>query len=357
MKRRLTLKDEQNEPTSGGDGLMARIVSSSVGAVITSVVVTPLEVAKVRLQNIIPGQKNSPLCFTCDCGTLVWKEGSRRKLSSWARLQSEHPAPGNTLQVLRQIYGAEGVQGLYRGLRPTLVMAVPNTMLYYTCYDELVQKLRANFLPAHLHGYAPLISGGGARLLASSATAPLEYLRTHHASSSSSTTLSLGQILRSREGVRTLFRGFAPTLWRDVPFSAIYWVGIEEMRRVWRQRDGLPVSVSQEFTQSFVNGFVAGSIAACCTTPFDVVKTRQQATTTTLSSARNCHHHGATPFGPNNAGSPQGTLQALRHVARTEGMAGLWRGNTARVAKVAPSCAIMIASYEVGKRLLLAESP
>jgi solute carrier family 25 protein 39/40 len=33
-------------------------------------------------------------------------------------------------------------------------------------------------------------------------------------------------------------------------------------------------------------------------------------------------------------------------------VAGLWRGNQARMLKVAPACAIMISCYEFGKRVL-----
>ncbi len=34
-----------------------------------------------------------------------------------------------------------------------------------------------------------------------------------------------------------------------------------------------------------------------------------------------------------------------------EGVGGLWRGWAARCLKVAPACAIMISSYEVGKKM------
>ena len=43
-------------------------------------------------------------------------------------------------------------------------------------------------------------------------------------------------------------------------------------------------------------------------------------------------------------------MQLLRHIVATEGVSGLWKGWIPRTLKVAPSCAIMISSYEVGKR-------
>src|SRR5690242_15963083 len=45
-------------------------------------------------------------------------------------------------------------------------------------------------------------------------------------------------------------------------------------------------------------------------------------------------------------------LSLMRAIVREEGYRGLMRGLTARVAKIAPSCAIMISSYEIGKKAL-----
>lgn len=396
MKRRLTQAEPLYEPSDevssskSMNDVTARIISSSVGSIITALAVTPLDVAKVKLQSYVPTatHNNNPRhvmsqyfhhhnkaisCCSQGCGALVWKESSavRRNMSSycWGQYANVNVAnqslqttatansreANTTWLVLRKIWMEEGISGLYRGIRPTLIMAVPNTMMYYTCYDELVQRVRQG-LPAQYQGYAPLVSGGTARWLASTATAPLEYLRTREASLAGSTTTSVRQIIQT-DGIRSLYRGLAPTLWRDVPFSAMYWLVIEELRAVWKHRGGgAPTNVLEQFMQSFVNGFVAGTISACCTTPFDVLKTRQQSAIATTTTS--CTHNGATPF-PASAqpSATSNTLRALQQLAQSEGIAGLWRGNWARTAKVAPSCAIMISSYEVGKRLLLVESP
>lgn len=131
------------------------------------------------------------------------------------------------------------------------------------------------------------------------------------------------------------------------------------------------VTPLEQAGQAFVNGALSGMIAAACTTPFDVIKTRQQAAVSTApaveiangacSSQLNvglaaCKHDGAIvyegPVPPSNHQRPTGTFQLLRDIAQKEGVAGLWRGNQARMLKVAPGCAIMISSYEFGKRIL-----
>jgi solute carrier family 25 protein 39/40 len=101
-------------------------------------------------------------------------------------------------------------------------------------------------------------------------------------------------------------------------------------------------------------------IAAACTTPFDVIKTREQAVKEAAEHtqpsnpglAAACKHDGAVAVELSNRPRQAGTFAYLRHIAETEGVQGLWRGNQARMLKVAPACAIMISSYELGKRLL-----
>jgi solute carrier family 25 protein 39/40 len=45
--------------------------------------------------------------------------------------------------------------------------------------------------------------------------------------------------------------------------------------------------------------------------------------------------------------------QVMRNIIYREGWSGLTRGMAARVAKIAPSCAVMIGTYEFGKRWLI----
>ena len=63
-----------------------------------------------------------------------------------------------------------------------------------------------------------------------------------------------------------------------------------------------------------------------------------------------CRHDGATPA--YRRLQPQTTFGVMRQILHDEGLPGLWRGNTTRMIKVAPACAIMITCYELGKVLL-----
>ena len=98
-------------------------------------------------------------------------------------------------------------------------------------------------------------------------------------------------------------------------------------------------------------------IAAGVTTPADVLKTRLQTASDqqhhSSSQGNNvaCGHDGAKPVAKGSS-SATTSRQVLAEILEREGFRGLWRGSVARVLKVAPACAIMISSYELGKRLL-----
>ena len=86
---------------------------------------------------------------------------------------------------------------------------------------------------------------------------------------------------------------------------------------------------------------MSGAIAAFVTTPFDVGKTRQQ---TVVNSNMSAERRRNLPEGKTMP-------RFLWHIYQHEGMAGLFKGWAARTLKVAPACAIMISSYEIGKRM------
>ena len=135
-----------------------------------------------------------------------------------------------------------------------------------------------------------------------------------------------------QQGVLGLFRGLGPMLLRDVPFSCIYWVGYERLKQRFMEEEG-----ELSAAASFVSGGTAGALATLMTMPLDVVKTRRQV------------ERGS-------AGAQSETLGAMvARIVRLEGPRALLAGVVPRLAKMAPSCAIMIASFEMGKKWFAVE--
>ncbi|XP_076009773.1 mitochondrial glutathione transporter SLC25A40 [Genypterus blacodes] len=309
---------------------LQQVVSSCSGAILTSLFVTPLDVVKIRLQvqkHPFPKGKCFVYCNGLMDHICVCVNGNSR---AW------YKAPGQftgTLDAFVQIVRREGVMSLWSGLPPTLVMAVPATVIYFTCYDQLCTALRAR-MGDHAQE-APLLAGATARVGAATVISPLELIRTKM-QSQKLTYRELTDCIRSAVdmgGWRSLWRGLGPTLLRDVPFSAMYWYNYENGKSWlcnWYNTREPTLAIT------FTAGAVSGSIAAITTLPFDVVKTRRQVELGELQ-AMNLSHQASSTF------------SVMRRIVAQDGFQGLFAGFLPRLIKVAPACAIMISTYEIGK--------
>lgn len=203
-------------------------------------------------------------------------------------------------------------------------------------YDHLLRNVLPS-LSVISPAITPMLAGVTARTLITSAVSPLELLRTNLQSTpvSPSNPHTLRSVLSSvrglvaERGLSSLWRGLGATLWRDVPFSGIYWATYERLKRELHERGFTGAKAS------FACGVTAGSTAAMITSPFDVLKTRRQAL---LMSAMTAASGGVRP--------PSGTLPLLAQIVRTEGLEALYAGLTPRMVKIAPACGIMIACFE-----------
>ena len=279
-------------------------------------------------------------------------------VSDCAAEETQRKTFTSTFDGLRKIARNEGTLTLWRGLSPTLVMAIPANVIYFAGYDWLRGSPNSPMANRVSDTYAPLVAGSVARVLSAIAVSPIEMLRTRMQASQSAeegalraTMVGLKDMV-STEGYTSLWRGLTLTLWRDVPFSALYWWGYEAGRArldAARTRAALlagkpqgELSHTALLTDSFIAGAASGAVAALITTPFDVGKTRQQ---TALHSG-NAAARSLKDL-PENRTMPR----FLWHIYCNEGMGGLFKGWGARCLKVAPACAIMISSYEIGKKM------
>jgi solute carrier family 25 protein 39/40 len=317
--------------------LYERIVSATAGALLTSLVVTPLEVVKVRLQSqasMISAQttdlSKARTPFECPhCKDIIFDNGlmEHRFPKGVIDCKSHAHQFSGTFDALRWIIRCEGVGALFNGLSATLWMAIPATVLYFATYEELRDRLNARN-PKKTNRNA-LLAGASARVFAATMVAPLELIRTNaQAESKPPSLLQMTRNIARKQGIPAFWRGLSPTLWRDVPFSAFYWVMVEMMR----QSEFLKKQNSTAVT-SLVAGSTSGVVAAILTHPFDVIKTRRQV------------------FDLANTNPPtKSTLAMVSKIIQQDGIQGLYVGILPRCAKIAPSAAIMLTSYEVGKR-------
>ncbi|CAJ0581661.1 unnamed protein product, partial [Mesorhabditis spiculigera] len=313
-----------------GNALFETIASSSTGAIITALLMTPMDVVKIRLQ-----QQIKPLT-TGEC--FIYSNGLMDHLCS-ACAQSAKNIPcewyqrpnyfNGTVDAFVKIARYEGVRSLWSGLSPTLVMAIPATVFYFSTYDLLKKLLQQR----EFSGVAvPLLAGGLSRTIAVTVVSPLELIRTKMQSEKMS-AVEVGQAIRNSiaaHGWIGLYLGWAPTLLRDVPFSAIYWSVVEVVRARlirWTNRTESHIGLSA------LAGATGGTIAAICTQPFDVVKTKRQILL-------------GTAIATGKAAPETGVISVMRQVMSTGGWRALWAGLAPRIAKVSAGCAIMLGTYD-----------
>lgn len=303
------------------------MLASCTGAIITSLLVTPLDVVKIRLQS-----QTAPVnkCFLYCNGLMdhicVCLNGNGK--DKWYRRPGQFTG---TFDGLIKIARYEGISSLWSGLSPTLIMAVPATVLYFTSYDQLKSKLQK------MCGNSPIIpgvAGGVARIGTATIISPLELIRTKMQSRplSNAEIVSVVQQSIKVSGIQSLWTGWGPMIMRDVPFSVIYWYGYETIKGM------LPIE--KLFMKSFCAGFSAGTIATILTHPMDLTKTRRQILL------------GENVLEP-RAASKIRTLGIMRDVVAQLGYRGLFAGLLPRIAKIGPACAIMISSYEFGKKFFV----
>ncbi|KAL8693070.1 MAG: hypothetical protein Q9218_002034 [Villophora microphyllina] len=379
-----------------------KMLSAVSGSLLTSLLVTPLDVVRVRLQSqpntsslsrisssINPSFSNLPsnLGVTACCREVFWVNntssiclaagptlstsvdsiaGSTSAAADCAADETRRKRYTSTLDGLRKIARNEGLTSLWRGLSPTLVMAIPANVIYFTGYDVLRSHKRSPVNQVIPDQYAPLAAGSIARVAAASVISPIEMFRTRMQAAPSGTNgvgvfqdtmVGLRKLVRT-QGYTSLWRGLTLTMWRDVPFSGLYWWGYEAGRNRLKElrysqfegHGGISTSRAGEnhtaaFVDSFLAGAVSGAVAAVVTTPFDVGKTRQQV-------LEREDHKKSVPrekgiLKPEERSMPR----FLYQIWKDEGSAGLFRGWAARCLKVAPACAIMISSYEIGKKM------
>ena len=150
-----------------------------------------------------------------------------------------------------------------------------------------------------------------ARIFAVTAVSPLELIRTKVQSEKidyKQIRLAVSDAIRNN-GILTLYRGWVSTVWRDVPFTMIYWFNYERFKALLIKRK---VGASHlDNVDTFLCGACAGSLSAFITCPLDVVKTLRQ-----------------VQLGEKDMANKESTktIYIIKEIFRAKGVSGLFAG-------------------------------
>ncbi|KAI0704868.1 mitochondrial carrier [Cytidiella melzeri] len=333
------------------DPQRAKLTAAATGATVTALTMTPFDVVKTRLQTqpvrpkpLFPQPPQNVCCqpSISSCvrrmSTAALHNMEGEVVCVWDHGVFRTERVNGFFDAVKHVWRAEGIPGLWKGAGTSLLIGVPASTCYMLTYDHLLNETFPTLLPASV---VPLSAGITARTLITTVCSPLELVRTNLQSTPLSpgnphtlrSTLSSISALARTHGSLHLWRGLGPTLWRDVPFSGLYWAGYESIKHYLNRRgyDGAGVA--------FASGAASGTTAALLTSPFDVLKTRKQALLMTDAT------------GGSGSGSV-GTFTILKEIVRCEGVQALYAGLVPRITKIAPACGIMIACFEGVGRFL-----
>jgi len=316
---------------------LKQALSSSGGALITALVVTPFDVIKIRLQ-AQTHQFHKGDCFVYRNGLMDTVCTCMNGSESWYNRKIPGGSYKGTVDAFVKIMRYEGPTSLWSGLQPTLIMSFPSVVLYFTAYEEAKSFFGYHEI-RNPNTLLPVVSGALARFLSVSFVSPLELIRTKMQSEKLNYS-QIGNVVKKsikNHGFMSMYRGLVPTLWRDIPFSMIYWFTYESLKTL--ALNNLHAHATDAYTPAlsaseiFLSGAIAGTAAATVTCPFDVVKTHRQVQLGELDMSK----------------TPRRTVEIMRNIYNNKGIKGLFVGLLPRTAKVATSCAIMITSFEFFK--------
>ncbi|KAK9817908.1 hypothetical protein WJX72_004133 [[Myrmecia] bisecta] len=309
------------------------ILNAAAGAAagaIARVAVGPLDVLKIRFQVQI-----EPICKGASTAALP------------GQIASKYTGIG---QALKTILKEEGIQGLWRGTVPGLLLTVPYTAVQFVTLQQCKHFAHQHGLEERWGSSVSFLSGAVAGAAATIASYPFDLLRTTLAAQGEpkvyhSMTQAAVAIARE-QGIHRLYTGMGVTLLEIMPYAALQF-GTYDLFTSAYSRARRKALVAQGHTledgdghshfDHFLCGLAAGTIAKLGTHPLDVCKKRFQV----AGLQRSIKYGARVP--PSVVKS---LPQCLRQIYTHEGVRGLYKGALPSIIKAAPMAAITFTTYE-----------
>lgn len=248
-------------------------------------------------------------------------------------------------EASRVVY-EEGFRAFWKGNLVTIAHRLPYSSISFYAYERYKNFLQSlPGLDRHNDNISAdlcvrLIGGGSAGITAASLTYPLDLVRTRLAAQTNviyyrGISHTLCTICRD-EGLKGLYKGLGATLLGVGPSIAISFAVYETLRSSWQ----LSRPHDSTVLVSLACGSLSGIASSTATFPIDLVRRRMQ----------------LEGVGGRARIYKSGLLGTFRHIIRTEGFRGLYRGILPEYYKVVPSVGLVFMTYESIK-VLLSDAP
>jgi len=246
--------------------------------------------------------------------------------------------PQGVLHVARDILRHEGITGFWKGNIPAEGLYLSYGAVQFLAYRSASQALdtlsedQGIYIPGTAKSF---VSGALAGTAATTATYPLDLLRTRFAAQGTERVYegllaSIREITR-HEGYTGFFRGLSAGIGQIVPYMGLFFSLYEGLKPVMADVH-LPFGSGDA-----VAGITASVLSKTAVFPLDTVRKRLQVQGPTRQKYVGGHK---TPV------YDRGVLATIRMIVQREGSRGLYRGLSVSLVKAAPASAVTMWTYE-----------
>ncbi|XP_063172365.1 mitochondrial adenyl nucleotide antiporter SLC25A25 isoform X6 [Candoia aspera] len=256
-------------------------------------------------------------------------------------LMQVHASRSNNMCIIggfSQMIREGGPRSLWRGNGINVLKIAPESAIKFMAYEQIKRFIGTDQEVLRIH--ERLVAGSLAGAIAQSSIYPMEVLKTRMAlrkTGQYSGMLDCAKNILAKEGLAAFYKGYIPNMLGIIPYAGIDLAVYETLKNSWLQH----YAVNSADPGVFVL-LACGTISSTCgqlaSYPLALVRTRMQAQASI-------------------EGAPEVTMRGLfKHILKTEGAFGLYRGLAPNFMKVIPAVSISYVVYENLKMTLGVQS-
>ncbi|XP_010775438.1 mitochondrial coenzyme A transporter SLC25A42 [Notothenia coriiceps] len=234
-------------------------------------------------------------------------------------------------------YMKGGLLSLWRGNSATMIRVMPYAAIQFTSHDHYKRLLGGyyGYQGQALPPFTRFLAGSMAGTTAVMFTYPLDMVRARMAVTARemySNIMHVFMRISQEEGIRTLYRGFTPTLMGVIPYAGITFYTFETLKKIHAEKTKRPQPHPHE---RLAFGACAGLIGQSASYPLDVVRRRMQTAGVTGSAYVT-------------------VLGTMRAIVKQEGVIrGLYKGLSMNWLKGPIAVAISLSTFDITNDFLL----
>ncbi|KAM4548396.1 mitochondrial coenzyme A transporter SLC25A42-like [Odontesthes bonariensis] len=253
------------------------------------------------------------------------------------QVSSKRFSAKEAFRLLYCTYVKGGLIGLWRGNSATMVRVMPYAAIQFCSHEQYKKHLGGyyGFQGKALPPLPRLLAGSLAGMTAAMLTYPLDMVRARMAVTAREMYSNIMHVfvrISQEEGVKTLYRGFTPTILGVIPYAGITFFTYETLKKLHAEK----TKRSQPYPhERLAFGACAGLIGQSASYPLDVVRRRMQTAGVTGSSCVTI-------------------LGTMREIVNQEGIRrGLYKGLSMNWVKGPIAVGISFTTFDITHSLLL----